>query len=50
MADVRHVEFDVELEKLDYRNVVFNNVMGKNKFAIFGMVGIAVISIGYLIL
>lgn len=50
MADVRHVEFDVDLEKQDYRNVVFNNVMGKNKFAIFGMVGIAVISIGYLIL
>ena len=50
MADVRYVDFDVDLEKQDYRNVVFNNVMGKNKFAIFGMVGIAVISIAYLVL
>ncbi len=50
MADVRSVEFDVNLERKDYRNVVFNNVMGKNRFAIFGMVGVFVLAAGYLIL
>lgn len=50
VADVRMVEFDVDLDKVDYRNVVYNNVMGKNRFAIFGTFGILVISIGYLVL
>ncbi len=50
MADVRSVEFDVNLERKDYRNVVFNNVMGKNRFAIFGMVGVFILAAGYLIL
>lgn len=50
MADVRKLEFDVQLEKKDYRNLVFNNIMGRNKFAIFGMVGVMIISIGYLVL
>ena len=50
MADVRRLEFDVQLEKKDYKNLVYNNIMGKNKFAIFGMVGVMIISIGYLVL
>jgi len=50
MADVRKIEFDVELDKKDYRNLVFNSVMGKNKFAMFGTAGILIISIGYLVL
>lgn len=50
MSDVRHVEFDVDLERVDYRRVAFNNVMGKNKFALFGMAAMFVISAGYLIL
>lgn len=50
MADVRSVEFDIDLERSDYRKLVYNNVMGKNKFAIFGMVGIVILSVGYLVL
>ena len=50
MADVRRLEFDVQLEKKDYKNLVYNNIMGKNKFAIFGMFGVLIISIGYLVL
>ncbi len=50
MADVRRLEFDVQLVKKDYKNLVYNNIMGKNKFAIFGMFGVLIISIGYLVL
>lgn len=50
MADVRIVEFDVDLDKPDYRRLVINNVMGRNRFAIFGMVGMLILSIGYLVL
>ena len=50
MADVRRLEFDVQLEKKDYKNLVYNNIMGRNKFAIFGMFGVLIISIGYLVL
>ena len=50
MADVRRLEFDVQLERVDYKHLVYNNVMGKNKFAIFGMVGILIISVGYLVM
>ena len=50
MADVRRLEFDVQLEKKDYKRLVSNNIMGRNKFAVFGMVGVMIISIGYLAL
>ena len=41
MADVRRLEFDVQLEKRDYKKLVTNNIMGRNKFAVFGMFGAA---------
>lgn len=49
MADVRKVEFDVGLEKSDYRSVVYYNVMGKNKFAMFGMGFVLLACIAYLL-
>ncbi len=48
--DVRRVEFDMKMEKKDYLNLVMYSIMGKNRFAAFGVFAILVICAGYLIL
>ena len=46
--DVRHVEFDMEMDRKDYTSLVMNSIMGKNKFAMFGCVAVIILGVGYL--
>ena len=47
--DVRHVEFDMEMDRKDYTSLVMNSIMGKNKFAMFGCVAVIILGVGYLV-
>ena len=49
MADVRELRFDVNLDRPDYRAVVFYNVLGKNRFSLIGMSIVSVACVLYLL-
>ena len=50
MTDVKSVTFDMRLQKGDYRRIVYYQIFGKNKFALFGMGFVLAACMVYLVL